>query len=111
MKLIRLASQVVAASLATATSTGQGFSPPTVLTQHGATRLATGDLDGDGIIDLAVGAVGTDDGGDFRGAMYVLFLNSDGTVKAHQKISDASGGLTRYSSTVTTATFSRSNSM
>jgi len=33
-----------------------------------------GDLDGDGMGDLAVGAVG-DDGEDFRGAVWVLFLD------------------------------------
>ncbi len=53
-----------------------------------------GDLDGDGVADLAVGAYGDDDGGDRRGAVWVLFLNSDGTVKTHQKISDTEGGFT-----------------
>jgi hypothetical protein len=58
----------------------------------GATGL--GDLDGDGIPDMAVGAYGDDDGGDFRGAVWILFLNADGTVKSHQKISDTEGGFT-----------------
>ena len=53
-----------------------------------------GDIDGDGIGDLAVGAVRDDDGGVDRGAVYVLFLNADGTVRAEQKISDTEGGLT-----------------
>jgi len=51
-----------------------------------------GDLDGDGIIDIAIGADNDDDGGDDKGAVYILFLNSDGTVKSHQKISDIDGG-------------------
>jgi len=51
-----------------------------------------GDLDGDGIMDLAVGAELDDDGGTDRGALYILFLNSDGTVKSFQKISDTEGG-------------------
>ncbi len=51
-----------------------------------------GDLDGDGVGDLAVGAIGDDDGGDDHGAVWILFLNADGTVKAHQKISDTEGG-------------------
>ncbi len=51
-----------------------------------------GDLDGDGVCDLAVGAIGDDDGGDDRGAVWILFLNADGTVKSHQKISDTEGG-------------------
>ncbi|MCP4960292.1 MAG: hypothetical protein GY925_13620, partial [Actinomycetia bacterium] len=53
-----------------------------------------GDVDGDGIVDIAVGADGDDDGGTSRGAVYVLFLNADGTVKAEQKISSTTGGLT-----------------
>ena len=51
-----------------------------------------GDLDGDLICDIAVGAVGDDDGGSRRGAIYILFLNANGTVKSHQKISDTDGG-------------------
>ena len=34
-----------------------------------------GDLDGDGVGDLAVGAIGDDDGGTNRGAVWVLFLD------------------------------------
>ncbi|MDC8005629.1 T9SS type A sorting domain-containing protein [Aureisphaera galaxeae] len=50
-----------------------------------------GDLDGDGVIDLAVGAYRDDDGGSNRGAVYILFMNEDGTVASHQKISDTEG--------------------
>ncbi|MCH8808055.1 MAG: FG-GAP repeat protein [Planctomycetes bacterium] len=53
-----------------------------------------GDLDGDGVDDLAVGAINDDDGGQDRGAVWVLFLNTDGTVKSHRKISDTEGGFT-----------------
>ncbi|MCP4958787.1 MAG: hypothetical protein GY925_05890, partial [Actinomycetia bacterium] len=53
-----------------------------------------GDVDGDGLVDIAVSAHGDDDGGGSRGAVYVLFLNADGTVKAEQKISSVTGGLT-----------------
>ncbi|MEE9297390.1 MAG: integrin alpha, partial [Phycisphaerae bacterium] len=60
----------------------------------GITVAALGDHDGDGVGDLAVGANGDDDGGAIRGAVWVLFLNTDGTVKAHQKISDTEGGFT-----------------
>ncbi|MHC4219760.1 MAG: integrin alpha, partial [Planctomycetota bacterium] len=52
---------------------------------------ALGDLDGDTVGDLAVGAVQDDDGGANRGAVWMLFLNSNGTVKSHQKISDTQG--------------------
>ena len=64
-----------------------------------------GDLDGDGATDLAVGAIGDGDGGPIRGVVYVLFLNTDGTVKSHTKISDTQGGFTggldNYDSTTT----------
>jgi hypothetical protein len=52
-----------------------------------------GDLDGDGVVDLAVGAPGDDDGGGDNGAVYVLFLRPDGSVKAQQKLSATIGGL------------------
>ena len=51
-----------------------------------------GDLNGDGVGDLAMGAWGDDDGGPRRGAVWILFLNPNGTVKAHQKISSTQGG-------------------
>jgi cysteine-rich repeat protein len=51
------------------------------------------DLDGDGIQDLAVAAPNDDDGATNAGALYVLFLNSNGTVRAEQKISNLAGGL------------------
>ena len=41
---------------------------------------AIGDLNGDGVPDMAVGAWGDGDGGDRRGAAYVIFMNTDGTV-------------------------------
>ena len=50
-----------------------------------------GDLDGDGVIDIAVGAPYDNDGGKSQGAVYILFLNSDGTVKDSQKISSTEG--------------------
>jgi hypothetical protein len=50
-----------------------------------------GDLDGDGVPDLVVGAMGDNDAGTENGAVYILFLNRDGTVKAQQKISEIYG--------------------
>ena len=50
-----------------------------------------GDLDADGIEDIAVGATGDDDGGTDRGAVWVLFMNADGTVRFEQKISENNG--------------------
>ncbi len=60
----------------------------------GAGVASLGDLDGDGVLDLAVGATFDDDGGADRGAVWILFMNSNGTVKTHQKISDTQGGFT-----------------
>jgi len=51
-----------------------------------------GDLDGDGVPDLAVGAPLDDDGGANQGALWILFLNADGSVKGHAKISETQGG-------------------
>ena len=56
-----------------------------------------GDLDGDGVVDLVVGAYNDEtDGTDIgvaHGAVWILFLQSDGTVKAQQKIDTNDGGL------------------
>lgn len=59
--------------------------------QFGSAVSGLGDIDGDGIRDLAVGAIGDDDGGTERGAVWILFLNRNGTVKAAQKISQVEG--------------------
>ena len=58
----------------------------------GRAASSLGDLDGDGLPDLAVGASGDDTGGTDRGAVYVLFLHSNGTVKSLQKIASDTGG-------------------
>ena len=52
-----------------------------------------GDLDGDGVPDIAVAAPGDSDGGPARGEIFILFMKSDGTVKSSQKISYSSGNL------------------
>ncbi|MCP5028498.1 MAG: hypothetical protein GY929_19655, partial [Actinomycetia bacterium] len=78
----------------TSPSTGGLTGPLEDLDYFGRSVAGMGDLDGDGIGDIAVGAYSDDDGGGNRGAVYVLFLNADGTVKAEQKISSTTGGLT-----------------
>jgi hypothetical protein len=60
----------------------------------GESACVLGDVDGDSVTDIAIGAEEDDDGGLNRGAVWVLFLNPDGTVKDHQKISSTEGGFT-----------------
>ena len=58
-----------------------------------ATSIANiGDYDNNGVDDLAVGAWLDDDDGSARGAVWILFMNADGTVSSEQKISDTAGG-------------------
>lgn len=56
-----------------------------------------GDVDGDGVTDLVAGARSDDDGPSGAdeltdaGAVYILFMNEDGTVRSNQKISSLTG--------------------
>jgi len=59
--------------------------------EFGGAVADIGDVDSDGVTDLAVGARRDDDGGNNKGAVWILFMNSDGTVKTLQKISDNEG--------------------
>ncbi len=59
--------------------------------QFGTSVAALGDVNGDGIPDIAAGAVKDGDGGKENGAVYVLFLTPSGAVASHQKISDTEG--------------------
>ena len=59
--------------------------------QFGTSVAALGDVNRDGITDVAVGAVKDSDGGKENGSVYVLFLSAAGTVASHQKISDTEG--------------------
>ena len=61
--------------------------------RFGRSVASIGDVDGDGVVDIAVGAHGDDDGGPDRGAVHILFLNPDGSVRAEQKISSTTGGM------------------
>ncbi len=74
--------------------TAGGFTPNLADgAEFGRTVESIGDIDGDGVVDLAAGVWSDNDGGPGRGAVYVLFMNTNGTVKSQQKISDTSGGL------------------
>jgi len=57
----------------------------------GYSVASLGDLNQDGNIDIAVGAPGDDDGGTSAGAVWLLFLNNDGTVEGHEKIPGIEG--------------------
>ena len=55
-----------------------------------------GDLNGDGITDLAVSAPGDDDsqdGASDKGAVYLLYLQNDGLPMLFSKVSEVEGGL------------------
>jgi len=70
-----------------------GFDAELEVGDHfGVSAHGIGDLDLDGNPDIVVGTDFDDDGGLDIGAAYILFLNSDGTVKSHLKISDTKGG-------------------
>jgi len=59
--------------------------------RFGSAVAGIGDLNGDGFLDAAIGAPLDDDGGNDRGAVWILFLRQDGTVRDEQKISSSSG--------------------
>jgi hypothetical protein len=58
----------------------------------GVALASLGDVDGDGLADLAVGAQRDDDGASDAGAVWILFLDADGEARAAQKISAIEGG-------------------
>ena len=61
----------------------------------GHSVAALGDLDGDGVTDLAAGASKDDTGGTSNGAVYVLFMNPGGTVKSSQKVASGTSSAAR----------------
>jgi hypothetical protein len=60
--------------------------------EFGSAVSAIGDLNGDGVTDLAVGAQGDDVDGRERGAVYVLFMNQNGTVQSSTRIASSTNG-------------------
>ena len=73
-------------------SATQGNGPTLdVYDYYGWSVAGLGDVDDDGVPDLAVGAMYDDDGSVNAGAVYIHLLHADGTVKATYKISDTSG--------------------
>ncbi len=61
--------------------------------RFGSAVADLGDLESDGVRDLAVGVPFNDDGGTDKGAVWVLFMDSDGRVDIKQKLSSGNGGL------------------
>jgi len=58
----------------------------------GSSVANLGDLDGDGVIDLAVGADQDENGEASEGALYILFMHTNGSVNTSVKISDGLEG-------------------
>jgi len=54
----------------------------------GSSVANIGDLDGDGVNDLAVGAYADDGGSSKRGAVHIMFMNTDGSVDSTIEIND-----------------------
>ena len=46
-------------------------------------------MNSDGVNDLAVGAYGDDDSGGARGAVHIMFMNTDGSVDSTVEINDS----------------------
>jgi len=61
--------------------------------RFGRSVVGIGDLDSDGVLDVAVGARSDDDGGIDCGAVWILFMNPDKTVRDEAKISNLFGNL------------------
>lgn len=59
----------------------------------GKSVVSMGDLDGDGVTDLAVGAAGAND---YTGAVYILFMNSNATVKSYMLLDKNNSYLSSY---------------
>jgi hypothetical protein len=55
---------------------------------YGSSIANIGDLNGDGVNDIAVGAPGDDAGGSNRGTVHIHFMNTDGSIDGTVEIND-----------------------
>jgi len=62
----------------------------------GNSLVSLGDIDGNGVTDLVAGARYDDDGASSAGAVYVLYLKTDGDVSGAQKLSNLYGNLNTF---------------
>ncbi|MDH3830901.1 MAG: integrin alpha, partial [Gammaproteobacteria bacterium] len=60
--------------------------------RFGSAVAAIGDMNNDGIPDLAGGAPDDDDGADNAGAFWILMMKTDGKIDGWQKVSASAGG-------------------
>jgi len=74
--------------------------------RFGTSLVNLGDLDGDGVNDLAAGAVYDGQGGHLVGAEFILFLNSDATVRSYTKITNYIAGFHGYIDTYSRFSYS-----
>jgi len=94
VRIVFLGPDAVLMKSVTITTGLGGFTGQIDTAGFGTAVAALGDLDGDGVTELAVGAAFDDDGGSDRGAVWILFLNTSGEVKSQAKISSTEGGFT-----------------
>ncbi len=76
---------------------GEFSDPPGDFDFFGSAVASIGDLNADGVDDIAVGSFGDSDGGSSRGAIYILFMDIDGTLDATAGVSGQ--GWTKISDT------------
>ncbi len=57
--------------------------------EFGTSIANIGDLNGDGVSDIAVGASSDDNRGGDRGAVHILFMNTDGSIDQTREINDS----------------------